>query len=449
MMGLTVDTLNNQTFNRFTICVADPQGVKLFEKRYGRKTFQYLDKQGYSRSAFLKDASGFYVSVNVLDSNNKYFSALIRFNFNGDTLWQKKYYDTGSDNLYMFDIAKTVDNALIFTGIFSSSPDKILLIKTDLLGNELWRKKLQNNPVTNGWSASRIVQDSASKKFVIAGYKEVGSNINDLILFTDSLGNFPQAFSFFGSGTDASYGDLIQLKNHNFIAVGGKQISASPMKWRSAVACFNPSASLVWSKYLDSAALTNGFGSACLLNDGTFILGGAIDTTCVNFSPLRTRLVMVRPDGSIKWKRYYRTLNTNYSYGEYQTSLNLTQSGGFLASTSFPYKPSPAPYSIYKIDSTGCDSTVQYCQSLIGVQEFTLRNVLVKIWPNPANEKLFLVAQNGYVEASKIRISSAIGQLVFESEFSNEIDISKFPSGIYLLKLFNETSQEVVKFVKE
>jgi hypothetical protein len=90
---------------------------------------------------------------------------------------------------------------------------------------------------------------------------------------------------------------------------------------------------------------------------------------------------------------------------------------------------------VYTISENGCTSaasqniTVDLC---LGIEDLTMNFI---INPNPTNSSFYLT---GFNENIKIKLYSPDGKLLFENEiFENQpIDISNYPSGNYLLKLF-------------
>ena len=69
----------------------------------------------------------------------------------------------------------------------------------------------------------------------------------------------------------------------------------------------------------------------------------------------------------------------------------------------------------------------------------------VSLYPNPANDKLFL---EGLEEESEISIYNAMGMKVKTTTLQGdaEINISELPAGLYLLRIGN---QRTLKFIKE
>lgn len=80
-----------------------------------------------------------------------------------------------------------------------------------------------------------------------------------------------------------------------------------------------------------------------------------------------------------------------------------------------------------------------------GVQQLN-NNSIINIYPNPTNGK-FTIEMNDLLKQVQhdVSIYNVIGEKVFQFEINNpkfEIDISKQPAGVYLLKL--QTEQGIV-----
>lgn len=75
-------------------------------------------------------------------SNTYWSGVFLKIDYNGDTLWQKKYTEN-NEHVFLFQSNKSVDGGFILSGCcFDSAAtiSKLLIIKTDSGGNELWRK---------------------------------------------------------------------------------------------------------------------------------------------------------------------------------------------------------------------------------------------------------------------------------------------------------------------
>ncbi len=75
------------------------------------------------------------------------------------------------------------------------------------------------------------------------------------------------------------------------------------------------------------------------------------------------------------------------------------------------------------------------------------------LYPNPANQKLFIAFQNTDIKAYYIKINSAVGRTMLmlpSPVLQNGIDISSLASGIYYLQLTEDKTKNVItkKFIK-
>ncbi len=76
------------------------------------------------------------------------------------------------------------------------------------------------------------------------------------------------------------------------------------------------------------------------------------------------------------------------------------------------------------------------------------------LFPNPANDKLYVHFEDPSMQAYYIKIFNAIGRTIYmlpQPQLQNGIDISKLPSGIYSLQLTDEKDKQTTtkKFIKE
>jgi hypothetical protein len=87
----------------------------------------------------------------------------------------------------------------------------------------------------------------------------------------------------------------------------------------------------------------------------------------------------------------------------------------------------------------------------LGIEEFIPLDKVITLFPNPTNNILnFKIYENSNVEISKITITNLLGQIVFsEEKNNNKIDVSKFQTGIYQIKLTTNKGNWSGKFIKE
>lgn len=457
--GFVVETQNNQTYNRLCIMGLDAQGQIVWTKKYGRPQFEYLNNNLISR-CFYKNGNHMYYAGCVRDSLNNQVGVLIKFDLNGDTLWQKIYRDTQEDVIPQI-VTACVDGGFLITGFFqnwTNSTRECLLIKTDANGNELWRKKI-NKVTPNVNDGQSILQDVISKKIVIVGYQYIGNanswTIHDNVIVTDSLGDQVNRYDYTGFGGVLK--DMIQTSDQKIIAVGYQydpQTLGGYNLCQSFIVKFdidNPSQPL-WKVQYDKLTLTNVFSCLVELQNGEVLVGGGIDTMQINNlnTNCLARLTKISSTGQVTWSRNY-DYKTNSSTSDNtmgMQSINLTSDGSWLAAIECANFPTPNPFFFVKYDSTGCDSTLAYCQNqgtVSGVYKNNFKNLSVELFPNPASDYVS-IRLNAFVPGNDpmgkdevlLLITDVSGREIKRMEITTEstrVDIKDLASGVYMLSL--------------
>jgi hypothetical protein len=442
VLGVTYDPAG---FNYLTVVGVDSQGNLLWQKNYGNSKFEYLDV--ISGNTTIKEANCFYQTLCVKDSSNKYCSVLLKFAYNGDTLWQKKYYSTTNNvNLYFQGITKSVDGAFLITGIsenFSISERRCLVMKTDLNGNEFWRKFItKNTPSVN--IGSSIVQDTASKRIVIVGYQYIGTSTSwdtySNVLILDSLGNKLTQTTFNNAG-GGGFGNVIQLKDKNFITCGAYlEVSGTTDKTKALIVKFDTNGAVIWNQKYDIISPYNDFARVSELPNGDIMVIGSLDTmqNYMNSPIVKLRLTKLDKNGNLKWRKYIGSAISNTT-SEGVRSFNPTHDKGFIISSWFPYL-NGRPYSIIKIDSTGCDTLEQYCTNIeLGLQEVggKRQNASLSIWPNPATDAVEIKAESYFDKALVIKISDLSGReleaLELPPQKTLRVNTGRYAAGVYFV----------------
>jgi hypothetical protein len=449
--GVAADTVNGQIFYRLTTMGLNAQGQPTWLKKYGNNKLKYTYNPFVARSYYKQGAFIYYTGC-VVDSNNKQIGALIKFNLDGDTIWQKIYRDTAEDVIPQM-VTGSADGGFLITGIFQNASEQpCLLIKTDANGKELWRKRI-SKVTPNVIDGKAIIQDSATKKIVIGGYQYIGNASNWTgyfsILVLDSLGVKISHFNILGV-TGALF-DLIQTRDKNIVVVGlTQQSSNGNTLCRGSITKFNlnnPSFTIIWNNMsFDKLSITNAFSCIRELNNGDLIVGGIYDTLQnMNILPQTlTRLVCFSSNGVVKWKRYY-----NYWPSQGQAnynslvSLEISQNGG-LYGTLFSNNSSPTPFMFIKWDSLGCDTDAAWCRMVaLGTEGYAKSKNKLSIFPNPALDKIQISWGELSISQGVISIKNVTGlevkRLVFDEALSSfEMDVSDLKPGLYFIDVVKD-----------
>jgi hypothetical protein len=461
--GLVTDTVNGQFAYRLAVMGLNAQGQITWVKKYGSSKFKYNSNPLIYRSYYKQGAFIYYAGC-VSDSNNKQIGVLIKFNANGDTLWQKIYRDSLND-VFPQIVTGSVDGGFLITGCFQSSADQpCLLIKTDASGNELWRKRI-NKAAPNVSDGKAIIQDSATKKIVIGGYQYIG-NANSWstytnILILDSLGLVLHRFNILG--VNGLISDLIQTKDKKIVAVGSTyQPNNGDSFYRSSIAKFDlnsPTLSLLWNNlYIDNLSRKNAFACIREMKNGDLIIGGTYDTASNsgNFDQWLTRLVCMSPSGAIKWKRYYNYWPNVAQYNMQDlVSMEIGLNGGLIASLC-SYNQAPTPYIFIKWDSLGCDTDQAWCKMVALGNDLGIspRSVNIDFFPNPSMDNINIKFSEKYNGRGILAILDVTGvevkRLLFDEALSEyTFDVSCLKPGLYFIQIEkNGNNIYTRKFVK-
>jgi hypothetical protein len=458
MFGICVDTLDGFLTNRLVVTGLNAQGQPQWTKKYGNSKFEYLDNQ-FITKWFYKQGNYIYHAGSVRDSNNRYLGVFIKFDLNGDTIWQRRLYDPVEyTNPQM--VCGSVDNGFLITGMFQDPNNPVvttLLIKTDANGNELWRKKIPKN-TPNVHDGKVVVQDSLSKKIIIAGYQYIGTSSSytgyTSILICDSLGTKLSQHNY-GGWWAGLLVDLIQTTDKKFVAVGTlvKGTLGNLDTTRSFAVKFdinNPSVP-IWSLQFDKPDITNFFSRLIELDNEDLLLCGTLDTMQQQQQATNClqKIIRVSKNGNILNKKYFDySLNTSADNNMSILSLNKTSDNGFISAFQI-VNTSPNPFYIVKYDSTLCDSSLSYCQA-VGMEERLYAKDQFNISPNPTSGLLNIKYRSATDKRLNIKVLNVLGALVYEKDSASEINISGLPAGIYFLNIYsNGRLYHCEKIVKE
>jgi hypothetical protein len=455
-VGLVVDTLNGYQTNRLCIMGLNQNGQVQWVKKYGNHKFVYLNYS--ARSKWIKKIdNSIYLATAVTDSNNITFGVLIKISFNGDTVWQKKYY-APSFNVTPYDVCKTKDNGFLITGaVYDNVDQKLLLIKTNSLGTELWRKFI-NKPTNNGPNYQvglSIIEDTISKKILIGGLQYIGSptwwtSYSNLVL-TDSLGNFLLRKNY-PNGVAGAIDCLKQLKDGSIIASGSmsnlETFNFYELGYGYIIKLqFDDNLTIINQKQnIDEKSVYNAYNNIIELENGNLVFAGYQDTSYHKGRPfnLLGKILWTDKNGNQIKKLYYSykdPLNNN-SYICGLTSFNRTTDNGFIAAYYYNSPTFPGKFMVVKYDSTGCDSSAFYCTT-VGIKENNYQAADVSIYPQPANNVLNLSSVLFANKKAQIQISNNLGQLLIKQhlQFNNgiaQLPLANLPKGIYFIKLTDE-----------
>jgi hypothetical protein len=87
------------------------------------------------------------------------------------------------------------------------------------------------------------------------------------------------------------------------------------------------------------------------------------------------------------------------------------------------------------------------CVNVVGVNE--LNNNQISVYPNPTASIINILDENNQLQNATIQITDYLGQLVYNSSFTTQINMSDFSSGMYFLIIQDGYYKKTVKVIKE
>ncbi len=167
---------------------------------------------------------GYIVVGNTYDSYLRHQICLLKTDSLGNTLWKRVYKDTVDKIAYC--VRQTKDGGYIMTGELSTPYNKLLLMKTDSLGDTMWTKTYYGPQEGEGGQSVLQTEDEG---YIIVGSTnsyDPGPGYDVWLVRTDSLGDTLWTRTY-GGKQGCDYGYWIE-KTYD----GGYIIAA--MNWSSA-----------------------------------------------------------------------------------------------------------------------------------------------------------------------------------------------------------------------
>ncbi len=396
-----------------------------------------------SNGSFITTHDGGYCfagSISTRETQSTNDHLIIRFDSNMDTLWTKVL-DNDTIEDIMRQVCETSDNGFAFIGVrgISTSLWKVLLFKTDSLGNKLWEKTINMGLL----STAASIKETPDKGFLISGYKSwysEGSG-DPFVIKTDSMGNVlwhrfmgnPNQFdspSGIEIAKDGNYLFAYGYSTHTFFDNGGYLSQLNVMK-------LNPDGYTIWDRKYDTIRYDMNAFKIQNLPDSNFIVMGThyLDKIINNFNYMYsvTYLFKLNLSGDSIWRRTY--CYTTDKSSDNILADNILNNDGGLTAIGFVRADTLVPYEkiwLLKIDSNGyapgCSPT--------GIEEYYYsQKGELQIFPNPATTQTTIT----YPIAEKaitLQIYNMLGQKVYEEKLpkgssQTTIDTRAYKKGLY------------------
>lgn len=361
---------------------------------------------------------------------------LAKIDTGGNIIWLKKYPYVNS-NEQPRSMKLTPDGKVIMVGTtFINGYNDVLLIKTDLDGNLIWRKSL-GNAFDEVYESIDIIKNNT--EYVLGGrygYYNTGNPYYDFsIIRVDTAGNLIWQQQY-GTSADEAGSRAIYTLDSGYAICGTYNGRATLLKT-------DKQGTVQWIKnypfYNDSYVK-----DVRQLSDSSFVMiVTSIDTPNVNLTGV---LFKVDKYGSLLWQRMYRHPQTNPNTANLFYGFNSAKDGGFIMTGEYGHIGQPYQNMwLVKTDSLGCDSMGGCIYIPTNIVSSSVVENSFEVYPNPSTEiiNVRLEMLNDRKDL-KIKITDVLGREVLvcplptdeDTEGGFSINISSLQNGIYFLNIY-------------
>jgi hypothetical protein len=452
LIGQTIDTIGINLHYRLTLTGIDNNYNQLWKKSFGNNKFVYF-KEYFASIPLIKKGNFLYSTLFAFDSLNKQPGIFIKFNYSGDTVWQKKYY-VQNHEVFLTNLCTSTDNGFFLVGAIQNTTPGYnghpivgsYLIKTNANGDTIWTKKIYMPSLDNTQISYAVLQDSITKRIILTGFQSNTSGSYSNLLLLDSLGN-----KIIQSPCDNTRGsaliDVIKLKDGNYLASGSirhdeTKINNIPTT-ASFLLKFNINGTILFKKEYDSLVVNNVISKVLEDEDGCIYTGGAL-TTMQQYNVGAndvSRIMKVDKNGNMLWKEYYDNYTGvgNNSNQDGLSDMKFTQDKKIIFTNYFiaGNTPKPLNYIFFKIDTTYCDINAFDCSSFVGLKENSYSKDRFTLFPNPATNNCQLdFSQIQQYNSVSIEVKNIFGQVIYKT-FTNtlpfNLNTSEYSNGLYFV----------------
>jgi len=435
VFGHSTNTLTGQQ-NGLNLLITDTFGLEVQQKQFYHPD-NYLFYANAIRPFELINECYVLFSGIIALAYRHHNGVLVKFNLSTkDTMWVKSYNQPG-DSCEFFTSTFLADSSILVVGerYYLSNGvgyNKPFIMKTDKNGNYKWHKYLYNT-----WNSFTIEPHRFLKlnenNFIIVGNKRT-SIANGFIMRIDTNANVTYDSGLNGI-TRGIILDATMLLDGTCLAIGANYVYQDYVK--KLAYQFNSSTGVkIKSNNYNIESKVNGAMCVVQKSDGSIFIGGGtgpgpqlpLSTTIPDVLRLNSNLDSIR---TISFP-----LPSNSQLSPYH--IINTKDGGFLTTLFHIPQPGTPKNWLIKADSTGCFEV--NCPINNGIEEVEKENGELKVWPNPADDKLVCSVTSNYDKSTEVLLFDELGRSIrsFSVEFDKNkitLDLSSVPSGFYTMRV--------------
>lgn len=453
--------INSNTYlQELTIIRIDSSGNVFDTISYGDSTMTYAP--GTSGSLIAIPGNRF-IWCGQAENAIKSFGFLMLIDSSFNKVWEHYYY---YDTLLTYSffgtlqVKRTFDNGYIIVGETTTQTQydtRILLLKTDSNGIKLWQRTYNYKGADCGWN---VIQ-TPDHGFLIGGGGYVVTNLqtyNGVVIKTDSLGNEQWRKGFGGQYADdkcivANHPDGSFIVGQAYCEVDTNNSPHSVYNFSTITATkLDTGGNLIWFKKYDKARFWRSLNDILVTPDGNIFLLGRYRNDH-NPGIQYSSILKLNPAGDSIWYREYTKFTDDDSDNELYNIKQTADNGFVMCGEAYaPFTPFQKQHMwVLKVDSFGCDTPG--CQTA-SIKEPIQSVEKLDIYPVPAHSFITIQLPQQQINAT-LELWSTEGRLLRQEEIAvgiseYSVNLEGFSPGVYMVLL--RKGERIVgsgRFVKE
>ena len=408
----------------FYLFKLDPNGQLLWSRSFGDLSIE----SGKSVEVL---ADGYALCGTTLNtSSGDYNMLLIRTDLMGNEIWSKEFGTSGWD--FVNDMKALVDGFIVEGQSFGGDPiGQAYTVRLDLSGDTIWTRETAFSEKTEGLG----VYQTDDLGFVLCGAIGSGVDQDGFIVKLDASGT--EQWNVIVGGDSADYlSGVLESDIGDIVAIGGSESYASTQQ--IFLVNYDSGGGFNWDQKIGSGSDAAGI-------DLTREQGGGYAFTgynTLNFGEKDMILTVVNSGG---WFQF----GNNYGSGFYAEGVNIestADNGYVIVGTVEDVGPGPSAVFVVKTDSAGQTTTtvINGTSDPLTTTELDAERSSISIYPNYAQVGSQLMVSGCNEDCRfKAEIIATNGASISLPVYGNYLDTSGLSAGRYVIRLISENQVTV------
>ena len=414
-------------------------------------------------SAFHGDTNDYFSTKDLIRMSNNYLGVSSYTDLNNSTLLDDfalihygsdlivdsvQYFGYEHRDELAHKLIMTSDGGFLIAGQSSDSTfsdGDVYVVKTDSSGIQEWELLWGGNE----YDGALDVCETTDGGFLVLGFtRSFGAIQRDFLLLKITSDGTVQWHENYDSGDEIGW-SIVPLLSGNYLLSGGGDYDN--ITARGYLYEVDLSGQVMWHEKYESGDFPADFiFKSIQLADSSIVCAGLAENNSTGGNA--GWLMKTESNGELVWQRVY----DKNQYTDLFYSVLASDDNGFLLSGQ---AINDSTYSqdawLLKVDSIGCP----YPNCTVGIDELGSKDVLLDVWPNPANHVLNLEVVGNHASApASVTVVDMQGRVVCKDQDCHgrsslamtgktEIDVSNWPNGLYVLTLTTDKQQASVRVV--